>query len=314
MGGTSELKGPDLTRGVSADDVVEGRPLLGHAHGEAVMLVRSGGRIFATGATCTHYSGPLAEGLVVGKTVRCPWHHACFDLETGLAAGPALTPIPCFDVVEGKGMLRVARKREVATPKAPPSTPASVVIVGGGAAGAACAENLRRFGYQGPISLIADELPGPVDRPNLSKDYLAGNAPEEWIPLRDAAFYREMNIDFSVDDGAASLDTRGRTLTRKSGRKLSYGALLLATGAQPRRLQIPGADAGNVHVLRTLADSRKTMRRRCSAELVGLAASGQQGRHPISVATAARASARPAARRPKLACWTPWHSPAWRLW
>ena len=95
-----------------------------------------------------------------------------------------------------------------------------------------------------------------MDRPNLSKDYLAGNAPEEWIPLRDAAFYREMNIDFSVGDGAASIDTAGRVVTLKSGKKLNYGALLLATGAEPRRLPIPGADGDNVHVLRTLADSR----------------------------------------------------------
>ena len=87
MGGTTELKGPDLSLGVSALDVIEARPFLGHAYGEAVILVRSGGKLFATGATCTHYSGPLAEGLVVGKTVHCPWHHACFDLETGLAAG-----------------------------------------------------------------------------------------------------------------------------------------------------------------------------------------------------------------------------------
>ena len=69
-------------------------------------------------------------------------------------------------------------------------------------------------------------------------------------------FYREMNIDFSVGDGAASIDTVGRTVTLKSGKKLTYGALLLATGAEPRRLPIPGADAANVHVLRTLADSR----------------------------------------------------------
>ncbi len=261
MSGTSELKGPDLTRGVSAADVVEARPFLGHAHGEAVMLVRSGGRVFATGASCTHYGGPLAEGLIVGTTVHCPWHHACFDLETGLAAGPALTPIPCFDVIEQKGMLRVTQKRQAAKPNAPRSAPASVVIVGGGAAGAACAENLRRFGYEGPISLIADELPGPVDRPNLSKDYLAGTAPEEWIPLRDADFYREMNIDFSVGDGATSIDTVGNTLTLKSGKKLDYGALLLATGAEPRRLPIPGAAAETVHVLRTLADSRAIVAR-----------------------------------------------------
>ena len=256
MGGTTELKGPDLTLGVSALEVIEARPFLGHAHGEAVMMVRSGGKIFATGATCTHYSGPLAEGLVVGKTVRCPWHHSCFDLETGLAAGPALTPIPCFEVIEEQGMIRVAQKREAAKPKAPATAPASVVIVGGGPAGAACAENLRRLGYEGSVALIADEPPGPVDRPNLSKDYLAGNAPEEWIPLRDAAFYREMNVDFSVGDGATSVDTTGRTVTLKSGRKLQYGALLIATGAEPRRLPIPGADGENVHVLRTLADSR----------------------------------------------------------
>ena len=130
--------------------------------------------------------------------------------------------------------------------------------MGGGAAGAACAaRTLRRFGYEGPgVVVIADEPPGPVDRPNLSKDYLAGNAPEEWIPLRDEAFYRDMKIDFSMGDGAASIDINGRTLTRRSGKKLAYGALLLATGAEARRLPIPGADAENVHVLRTLADSR----------------------------------------------------------
>ena len=256
MGGATELKGPDLTRGVTAQDVVEARPFLGHAHCEAVMLVRSGGKIFATAATCTHYNGPLAEGLVVGNTVRCPWHHACFDLETGLAAGPALTPITCFEVVEDQGVVRVEQKRETAKPKPPRPAPVSVVIVGGGAAGAACAENLRRFGYEGPIALIADEPPGPVDRPNLSKDYLAGNAPEEWIPLRDAAFYREMNIEFSLGDGARSLDTGRRIVTLQSGKQLTYDALLLATGAEPRRLSIPGADGENVHLLRTLSHSR----------------------------------------------------------
>jgi NADPH-dependent 2,4-dienoyl-CoA reductase/sulfur reductase-like enzyme/nitrite reductase/ring-hydroxylating ferredoxin subunit len=261
MGGTSDLKGPDLTLGVPADSVVEGRPFLGHAHGEAAMMVRSGGRLFATAATCTHYGGPLAEGLVVGKTVHCPWHHACFDLATGHAAGPALTPISCFDVIEEEGLVRVAQKREAAKPQPPRLAPASVVIVGGGPAGAACAENLRRLGYEGPLSLIADEPPGPVDRPNLSKDYLAGNAPEEWIPLRDEAFYRKKKIDFSVGDGVARIDTAAHTVTRISGKTLTYGALLLATGAAPRRLAIPGADAENVHVLRTLADSHALIAR-----------------------------------------------------
>src|SRR5262245_46744608 len=140
MGGKSELKGPDLTQGVSADSVVEGRPFLGHAHGEAVILVRSGGKLFATAATCTHYGGPLAKGLVVGTTVHCPWHHAGFDLATGLAAGPALTPLTCFNVTEEKGLVRVAQKREEQKPQKPSTAPSSIVIVGGGAAGAACAE------------------------------------------------------------------------------------------------------------------------------------------------------------------------------
>src|SRR5512147_3208568 len=76
-GGNTELSGPDLAAGIGLDELEEGQPLLGHANGEAVVLVRRGAEVFAMGATCTHYSGPLAEGLVVGETLRCPWHHAC---------------------------------------------------------------------------------------------------------------------------------------------------------------------------------------------------------------------------------------------
>ncbi|MBV9950246.1 MAG: FAD-dependent oxidoreductase, partial [Myxococcales bacterium] len=257
MSHASELTGPDLSNGVDQATLVAGKPFLGQVAGEAVMLVRAGARVFASAATCTHYGGPLAEGLVVGNTVRCPWHHACFDLETGLGRGPGLTPVACFDVVQENGLVRVARKRAPYAP-APGSGvggPASVVIVGGGPAGAACAETLRRHGYGGPVALVADEPPGPVDRPNLSKDYLAGNAPEEWIPLRDLGFYREMKVEFLLGDAAASVDPPARTVTLASGRSMPYGALLLATGAAPRRLDIPGASGPEVRVLRTLADS-----------------------------------------------------------
>ncbi|HKP58947.1 MAG TPA: FAD-dependent oxidoreductase [Polyangiales bacterium] len=260
MSEPTELSGPDLGAGIAADQVIEGTPLLGHAHGEAVMLVRSGGAVLATAASCTHYGGPLAEGLVVGKTVRCPWHHACFDLETGLAAGPALTPLACFDVMSEAGLVRVGKKRPEHTPQ-PIAGPTSVVIVGGGPAGAACAETLRRCGYPGAITLIADEPPGPVDRPNLSKDYLAGKAPEEWIPLRDAEFYRGLNVDFQLGDGVRRIDPAQHKVELVNGRALSYGALLLATGAAPRRLSIPGADQGHVLTLRTLADSRSIIAR-----------------------------------------------------
>src|SRR3982751_2200911 len=98
-GGETQLQGPDLGAGVKLADVPRDGSLLGHAGGEAVLVARVGDEVFAVGATCTHYSGPLAEGLIVGDTVRCPWHHACFSLRTGEALrSPALNPLPCWPV------------------------------------------------------------------------------------------------------------------------------------------------------------------------------------------------------------------------
>jgi NADPH-dependent 2,4-dienoyl-CoA reductase/sulfur reductase-like enzyme/nitrite reductase/ring-hydroxylating ferredoxin subunit len=256
MSHSSEVSGPDLSQGVAVASLKDDEPLLGHVGDEAVMLVKTGGQILATAATCTHYSGPLAEGLVVDGTVRCPWHHACFDLRTGLAKGPALTPLACYDVIHDHELVRVGGKHR-AKPPAPFTGAAlsSVVIVGGGPAGTACAELLRRSGYEAPITLVTNEA--PVDRPNLSKDYLAGTAPEEWLPLRDADFFKEQRIELVLGDAATRLDTKNRRVVLQSGRELPYGALVLATGAEPRRLEIPGSDGANVLLLRTLEDSRK---------------------------------------------------------
>lgn len=257
MAEATTLTGPDFEAGIAVADLPENTPVVGHAHGEAVVLVRTGSEVRAVGATCTHYGGPLGEGLVVGETLRCPWHHARFDLRTGDALGaPALNPVACYEVRRSGDRLVVGPKRSRPEAKAPPSSPASVVIVGGGAAGAAAAERLRRLGYKGAITLVGDEQPGPVDRPNLSKDYLAGTAPEEWIPLRTREFYDEIGVELLLGDAAASLDPASRTVTLASGRKLSYGALLLATGAEAVRLPIEGATQARVFTLRTLADSR----------------------------------------------------------
>ena len=255
------LTGPDLKAGVAAADVREGRPLLGHADGDPVVVARVGTELFAVGAKCTHYGGPLAEGLLVGDTIRCPWHHAAFDLRSGVPIrAPALANIPCWEVEEQAGRCFVTSRRpdpsRLATDaSATHAHPESVVIVGGGAAGAVAAETLRREGYTGPITILEAGDSPPCDRPNLSKDYLAGNAPEEWIPLRPDAFYAENGIELLLGRRVTRIDTRARTVTMEDGSSLPYGALLLATGAAPVTLDLP--DAGQkIHYLRTLADSR----------------------------------------------------------
>jgi NADPH-dependent 2,4-dienoyl-CoA reductase/sulfur reductase-like enzyme/nitrite reductase/ring-hydroxylating ferredoxin subunit len=264
MGGQTELSGPDLQKdGVVARDIADGAMLQGHANGEAVLLVRRGDSFLAVGATCTHYGGPLAEGLLVGNEVHCPWHHACFDVRTGEAVrAPALNALACFKVEQKDGRVFVTGKDErTRLPVAPKTVPSSVVVVGAGAAGNAAAEMLRRRGYDGKITLVGKDADDPVDRPNLSKDYLAGNAPEEWIPVRGADFYAEQKIDRLTGVEARAIDTKARTVTLSDGRSLAFGALLLATGADPVKLPLPGADLPHVHCLRTLADSRAIIAR-----------------------------------------------------
>ena len=112
MASQAELSGPDLNQGIASDELREGAPLLGHAGGEAVVLVRDGAQMYALGATCSHYGGPLAEGIVDGGAIHCPWHHACFDLSTGRAHGPALSAIACWDVVLENGRIKLSGTSE----------------------------------------------------------------------------------------------------------------------------------------------------------------------------------------------------------
>jgi len=266
-GGESKVSGPDFKQGVPAADIPDGGMLLGQVDGEPVVMCRLRSEIYAVGATCTHYSGPLAEGIVVGRQIRCPWHHARFDLRTGEPVGaPALNPLPCFRVEQKDGVASV-RGRTAAPPRASAAyAPASVVIVGAGAAGEAAAETLRREGYHGTLAMVGAEPTVTVDRPNLSKDYLAGTAPEEWLPLRPREFYAEQGIELMTGARAVDIDATGRKVKLEDGRVLPYEAMLLATGAEPIRLAIPGADLPHVHTLRTLADSQAIIARAQAAK------------------------------------------------
>jgi apoptosis-inducing factor 3 len=278
-----ELTGPDLTAGVEASSVGPGQLIVGHAFGEPVLLVHVEPNWFAVGAKCTHYGAPLDEGVLVGETIRCPWHHACFELHNGAASrAPALNDLPAYEVILENNIVRVIRKRDHGQVKGEPHRPrtsrapervlfeerpirgpSAVVIIGAGAAGNACAEMLRRESYRGPITIIDPDRDAPYDRPNLSKDYLAGNAPAEWLPLHPREFYEAQHIEFVSGVEAIGIDLKSKTVSLSNGDSRTYDRLLMATGASPIRLDIAGSD--RVLYLRTLADCRSIIDRLAGA-------------------------------------------------
>lgn len=253
--------GPDLAAGVPFSELREGQPLAGHVGEDEVVLVRQGDEIHAVGAKCTHYDGPLAEGLVVGETIRCPWHHACFSLRNGEVLGaPGMRPLPCWAVERDGDTVRVGKQQPTAECGAwqadQQGAPQRIVIIGAGAAGDTAAESLRWHGYSGAITLLEAGPDSPPDRPNLSKDYLAGNAPEEWVPLRDEAYYAQRHIELRRNARVKRIEAGQHQVQLEDGTTLAYDKLLLATGADAVKLPIPGADQVQVHTLRSTADSR----------------------------------------------------------
>jgi len=205
--------------------------------GEDVLIIRRGDEVFAIGAHCTHYNGPLAEGLLDGDEIHCPWHHACFDIRTGEALrAPALLPVATYDVEVREGKVVVLGKRIAVN---------SIGIIGAGVAGNAAAGMLRRRGFGGAITMFGTEA--PVDRPNLSKEYLSGHAPEDWLPLPMGE-----RVDLRLTR-VTKLDAATKTVTLEDGTTQSFDAILIATGADPVHLPFEGQ---HVHYLRTTADSK----------------------------------------------------------
>lgn len=266
---------PDFSTGVAIDRVPDEGMIQGRAGGEAVILARRGGEFFAVGARCPHYGGPLGKGLIVGDEVRCPLHHACFSLRTGEALrAPAFDPIPCWrverlgDRVFVREKLSASVRKQVLASTNAQKPPSSVVIVGGGGAGLSAADALRREGYEGPVTIVSADDSPPYDRPNLSKDYLAGTVSDDWMPLRSPEFYSDRHIELVLKSRVTSLDTRRKQIQVEDGKTYGFDRLLLATGADPVKLPIPGATDSQLYYLRTYADGRALAQKAASAKQV----------------------------------------------
>jgi NADPH-dependent 2,4-dienoyl-CoA reductase/sulfur reductase-like enzyme/nitrite reductase/ring-hydroxylating ferredoxin subunit len=266
---------PDFTKGIPVEDLQTGGMIQGKVGDEDVVLARVVDEYFAVGAGCTHYHGPLGEGLIVGDQLRCPLHHACFSLRTGASlCAPAFDAIPRWrvervgDTVFVREKLHALAQYPEANTKRPPNSPSSVVIVGGGAAGLAAAEMLRRKDYDGPLTVISADDSAPYDRPNVSKDYLQEPIPDEWMNLRVPEFYSERRVDLVLNSRVRSISVGERRVQLENGRAYAFGALLLATGAEVVKLPIPGARESDVFYVRTWSDARAIFKKSEAAKRV----------------------------------------------
>ena len=259
MGGAASASGPDFSQGIGLGEIPAEGTIAGRVGNEPVLLSRLDGELYAIGATCTHYGGSLGEGLALGTSVRCPLHHACFDLRTGaVLRAPALDPVDRW-LVEVDGDRAFVRSRIEHQHAQTPSVGEdlqNVVIVGGGAAGLACAHELRTLGFGGKVTILSADKDPPCDRPNLSKNYLAGTAQEDWLWLRSADWYAENRIDLQLATEVARIDPDRRVVRCASDVELPFDRLLIATGAEPNRLQVPGFDRPGVHTLRSVSDAK----------------------------------------------------------
>jgi NADPH-dependent 2,4-dienoyl-CoA reductase/sulfur reductase-like enzyme/nitrite reductase/ring-hydroxylating ferredoxin subunit len=249
----------------------EARPVAAVLDDRKLLLVSLDGKIYACGGECPHYKAPLTDGLLAGHIVTCPWHNARFDVRDGrMVSPPALNDIPSYEAKIESGQVWIRPKGGTAIEMPPGSDGRTFVIVGAGAAGNAAAETLRREGFSGRIVLIGSEAQGPYDRTMLSKDYLSGEAPAKWLPLRGEKFYNRLEIEVRAGTRVVSLDPRSRMLGLEDGGELRGDRILLATGTVALRLAIPGSELPGCFTLRSLEDADALIARLAHAEKVVL--------------------------------------------
>lgn len=244
------------------DDLVNGGMKKLDVEGNEILLCRHDDKFFALGSACPHYGAPLDEGVLHDGNLICPWHHAAFDVETGaLLEPPSKDCLTKFDleIREGEIIIRVPSEfsgsRECKMSSRDPEKDNRIfVILGAGAAGTFAAETLRREGFQGRIIMISHERRLPYDRPNLSKEYMQGNAEPEWMPLRTEEFYAKHEIELMLGAEIKEADIAKKTIHLDGREPIGYDKLLIATGSRPRTLDIPGIDQKNIFTLRSFDD------------------------------------------------------------
>ena len=223
-----------------------------------ILLTKVDNKIFAVGASCTHYGAPLEDGVLFNGKIICPWHHACFSAKNGdLIEPPALNSLPNYSVkIENENII-VMLPEEIESSRTPSMSKRdnenlnTNVIIGGGAAGNAAAQSMREAGFTGGITIITQENRSPYDRPNLSKDYLAGEAEKEWMPLRPKEFYDEYDINIMYQKKVVGINNERKVVILEKDEEVSFEKLLIATGGVPIKLDVPGANLSNIFYLRS---------------------------------------------------------------
>lgn len=244
------------------NDVGENEMKAFELDGGKVLVVKQKGKLSAIGNKCSHYGALLSTGALGDGRVRCPWHGACFNIETGdIEDFPGQDSVPCFKVTVEQGRVKIRAKRsELQSGKRTRTITKKLeeddrtfVVIGGGASGAICVETMRHEGFTGRIVMINKEPTLPYDRILVSK---ALDFELDKKLLRDEKFYADNDIETITGTEVTSLDSTNRQLSLSNGYKIKYDKVYIATGAKPRKAPIDGADLRNVCVLRTNEDAK----------------------------------------------------------
>ena len=240
-----------------ADAVADGA-MKSFEHGKRkILIVRTGEDYRAFDAVCPHAGADLGKGAFCAGRVICPWHHATFDAHSGALLEPLATRgMTCYELRrEGdRCVVDLGAVLSFAKPS-PQGADQHVVIVGAGGGGFMAAHTLRQHGFVGRLTLVDPDHGAPYERPMLSKQFLSGKVDVDEIGMGGENWAQKNHIERRYSR-AVSVDPDKHQLVMERGDPLGYDHLIVATGARPRSVDLPGVDLPGVHTLRSFADAQ----------------------------------------------------------